>query len=193
MKQKAIPGFGMAFCIARNEIRGMLYRVYEPADFIHLYAVEEVCFEAPYRFSRAYMRQIVTSPDAATWMAEENGTIAGFAVVEWAVELQQTTAYIQTIEVLPQLRRMGVAGELMRRLEGSAIKAGARLIWLHVDAENSPALSLYETHGYTRQGREENYYSRGRAALIYSKELIPVPRPLSYCPDAPLMNADTRS
>jgi ribosomal protein S18 acetylase RimI-like enzyme len=153
----------------------MLYRHYRPDDFTELYAVEEICFQPPFRFSRAYMRQIVTSPDAATWMAEENGTVAGFAVVEWAVELQQTTAYIQTIEVLSQFRRMGVAGELTRRLEDSAIKAGARLIWLHVDAENSPALSLYETHGYTRQGREENYYPRGRAALIYSKELIPVP------------------
>jgi ribosomal protein S18 acetylase RimI-like enzyme len=121
------------------------------------------------------MRQIVTSPDTATWMAEEDGTIAGFAVVEWAVESKQPTAYIQTIEVLPQFRRMGVAGELMRRLEDSAIKAGAHIIWLHVDAENAAALRLYEAHGYSREGREENYYPRGRDALIYVKLLSQEP------------------
>jgi ribosomal protein S18 acetylase RimI-like enzyme len=149
----------------------MLYRLYQPDDFTKLYAVEQICFQPPYRFSRAYMRQIVASADAATWTAEEDGVIAGFAVVEWAVESSETTAYIQTIEVLPEVRRTGIAGELMRRLEESAIKAGARLIWLHVDAENSAAQRLYETHGYTRQGREENYYPSGRAALIYSKPI----------------------
>jgi [ribosomal protein S18]-alanine N-acetyltransferase len=155
---------------------GMLYRLYEPTDFAQLYAVEEICFQPPYRFSRAYMRQIVTSAAAATWMAEESGAIAGFAIVEWSLESNQTTAYIQTIEVLPQFRRMGVANELMRRLEDSAIRAGASLIWLHVDAENSAAQRLYERHAYACQGREENYYPRGRAALIYLKPLELAPK-----------------
>jgi ribosomal-protein-alanine N-acetyltransferase len=153
----------------------MLYRLYQPDDFAQLYAVEEICFQPPFRFSRAYMRQVVTSQNAATWMAEENGAIAGFSVVEWSIESNETIAYIQTIEVLPEFRRMGVAGELMRRLEESAIKSGAQLIWLHVDAENTAAQCLYETHGYTRQGREENYYPRGRAALVYAKQLKSAP------------------
>jgi ribosomal-protein-alanine N-acetyltransferase len=149
----------------------MLYRPYEPTDFAQLYAVEEICFQPPFRFSRPYMRQIVTSRKAATWMAQDDGTIAGFAIVEWSIDSNETMAYIQTIEVLPEFRRMGVAGELMRRLEDSAIKASARLIWLHVDAENTVAHRLYERHDYTRQGREENYYPRGHAALIYAKPL----------------------
>ncbi|HTW81673.1 MAG TPA: N-acetyltransferase [Terracidiphilus sp.] len=149
----------------------MRYRPYQLADFAQLYAVEEVCFQPPYRFSRSYLRQIVARPDAATWMAEENGTIAAFAIVEWAIDSANPTAYIQTIEVLPNFRRMGVAGELMRRLEGSAIEAGACLIWLHVDAENLAAIRLYEKKGFIRQGREENYYPRGQDALIYAKTL----------------------
>jgi len=149
----------------------MNFRLYQPGDFIQLYAVEEQCFQPPFRFSRAYMRQLVTSAIAATWMAEQDGAIAGFAIVEWSVESNETTAYIQTIEVLAEFRRAGVAGELMRRLEGSAIDAGASLIWLHVDAENKAAQRLYEMHGYSRKGREENYYPRGRAALIYVKQL----------------------
>jgi ribosomal protein S18 acetylase RimI-like enzyme len=153
----------------------MLYRPYQPDDFTQLYAVEEICFQPPFRFSRAYMRQIVTSADAATWMAEENGSITGFAIVQWSIESDETTAYIQTIEVLPQFRRMGVAGELMRRIEDSASKAGARFIWLHVDAENEAAMRLYETHGYTPKGREENYYPRGRAAFVYAKQLKQAP------------------
>ena len=150
----------------------MLYRLYQPADFAQLYAVEERCFQPPFRFSRSYMRQIVASPDSATWLAEEDGEIAGIGIVEWSGRSRIFLAYIQTIEVLPERRRSGIATGLMRRLEGSAIEAGVPLIWLHVDAENAPALNLYEAHGYTRQGREENYYPRGRAALIYSKPLL---------------------
>ena len=153
----------------------MLYRPYQPEDFTQLYAVEEICFQPPFRFSRAYMRQVIASSAAATWMAEENGTITGFAIVEWSVESNETTAYIQTIEVLPEFRRKRIAAELMRRLEDSAIRAGAQLIWLHVDAKNEVAQRLYQAHGYTQDGREENYYPRGRAALVYLKSLIPVP------------------
>jgi ribosomal protein S18 acetylase RimI-like enzyme len=149
----------------------MLYRLYKPVDFNDLYRVEEACFEPPFRFSRSYMRQIVASTEAATWMAEENGTIAGFAIVEWAIDSANPSAYIQTIEVLLKFRRMGVAGELLRRLEGSAIESGARLIWLHVDVENTAGIHLYEAQGFMRQGREENFYPRGRDALIYAKPL----------------------
>ncbi len=49
----------------------MLYRLYQPGDFPALYAVEELCFEPPFRFSRTYMRQLIESPNAATWIAEE--------------------------------------------------------------------------------------------------------------------------
>ena len=40
----------------------MLYRLYQPGDFAALYAVEELCFEPPFRFSRAYMRQLIAKP-----------------------------------------------------------------------------------------------------------------------------------
>jgi ribosomal-protein-alanine N-acetyltransferase len=57
-------------------------------------------------------------------------------------------------------------------LEGSTRGAGAEAIWLHVDASNEAAIRLYESAGYRRQGREEDYYAPGRAALIYKKEFV---------------------
>jgi ribosomal protein S18 acetylase RimI-like enzyme len=153
----------------------MLYRAYrpeDPEDFAALYAIEEACFQPPLRFSRAYMRHLVRSSDAATWIAEEDpGQMAGFAVVEWSGEARARVAYIQTIEVAPEKRRLGVGAELMRRVEQSAQSAGAAAIWLHVDAENASAIRLYEAHGYKRKGREANFYPRGRAALVYAKPL----------------------
>ena len=149
----------------------MLYRPYTPEDFTALYAIEERCFQPPLSFSRRYMRQLVSSLHAATWIAEEDGRMAGFAIVEWAEEAGRVIAYIQTIEVAPEQLRQGIGKELLRCIEGSARSAGAQGIWLHVDAQNAGAIHLYEANGYRREGREEDYYAKGRAALIYAKPL----------------------
>ena len=149
----------------------MLYRLYIPEDFTALYAIEEVCFEEPLRFERGYMRRLVESAESATWIAEQNGRMTGFAIVEWAHEIGGAVAYIETIEVLPADRGQGVGQELLARLESSAQAANAGLIWLHVDAENAGAIQLYTSHGYDCEGREEDYYGPGRAALVYAKQL----------------------
>jgi ribosomal protein S18 acetylase RimI-like enzyme len=147
------------------------YRLYQPADFDPLYVIEEACFQPPLRFPPTYMRSLVGSSSTATWIAEDEGRMTGFAIVEWVREANETAAYIQTLEVSPQARQRGIGAELLRRLESSAQSAGADLIWLHVDAENSPAIHLYESHAYQYKGREEDYYPNQRAALIYAKQL----------------------
>jgi ribosomal protein S18 acetylase RimI-like enzyme len=149
----------------------MIYRLYKPQDFDPLYAVEEACFVPPFRFSRSAMRQLVNSEHAATWIAEEDGRVEGFAIVEWAQEAGLMVAYIPTIEVAPEKRRSGAGGELLRLLERSAADAGAQVIWLHVAEDNAAAIRLYEAHGYHPEGREADFYARGRTALIYAKPL----------------------
>lgn len=149
----------------------MIYRLYERDDFHDLYAIEEVCFQPPQRFSRRYMRDLIGSPDAATWIAEDRERMAGFAVVEWAPQITGTVAYIATIEVLPEHRKSGVGAELLRRLEGSANAERAVMIWLHVDIENTSAIRLYERCGYSNTGTADHYYARNRGAAVYAKSL----------------------
>jgi ribosomal-protein-alanine N-acetyltransferase len=149
----------------------MRCRLYVPDDFAELYAIEEICFRPPLRFDVRYMRQLVNSSNAVTWIAEEKGRMAGFAIVKWARPSRELMAYIETLEVSPEHRRKGMGGELLRHTEESARTVGARAIRLHVDAENAGAIHIYQEHGFVCEGRVENYYSRCRAALIYSKPL----------------------
>lgn len=149
----------------------MQYRLYKPDDFASLFAIEEICFQPPFRFGRRYMRQLIDSSDAATWIAEEDGRMAGFAIVDWSEGTEGAIAYIQTLEVTPLQRGVGVGGELLRHLERSAWQADAEMIWLHVDAENADAIRLYEKHGYRYENKQEDYYAPGHAALIYAKRL----------------------
>ena len=146
------------------------YRLFQPDDFDDLYAVEEVCFQPPQRFSRRYMRYLVSIADrhVDSW---KDSRIAGFAIVEWSKLGEHVVAYIATIEVLPQMRCHGVGAELLRRIEGSANAERAIEVWLHVDMENTSAIRLYESFGYSNSGRADHYYARGRAAKIYIKHL----------------------
>lgn len=161
----------MAFCCETLLQWDVHYRRYKPEDFTQLYAIEEVCFKPPHRFGRRYMRQLVASSNAVTWIAEEDGRMVGFAIVEWAGESNRTIAYIQTIEVAPDRRGKGIGRELLHRIEDSACAAGAQAVWLHVQERNANAIRLYEENGYLNEGREEDYYAPGHAALIYGKPL----------------------
>jgi ribosomal-protein-alanine N-acetyltransferase len=158
----------------REESLHIDYRPYVDGDFDALYAIEELCFNLPERFGRRYMRQLVNATHAATWIAEEENQMAGFAIVEWSPDPGGRDAYLQTIEVDPAHRAHGIARELLSRAERSAKSAGATAIWLHVDEKNQAAIRLYQAGGFLCQGREEGYYGRGRAALIYAKPLAQI-------------------
>lgn len=152
----------------------MNLRPYQPADFPALYAVETLCFEPPILYSQAYMRRLIAGRDSATWVAEEDSEFAGFSIVEWYDEpAGDRLAYIQTIEVAPAFRRRGIASELLRRAQASALAAGASRLWLHVESTNASAIRLYRAHGFIRHGHEDHFYARGRNAEIYSKALTP--------------------
>jgi [ribosomal protein S18]-alanine N-acetyltransferase len=159
----------------------MHYRLYASADFSQLYSIEEACFREPDRFGRGYMRSLIAHPASATWIAEDAGAMAGFAIVHWSGDPPRRSAYIQTIEVADAFRRQGIARRLLQLVEQSARDAGASLIWLHVDAANAPAIALYSAAGYLHHGSAENYYGPGRPAGIYARPLQPH-QPESHAP-----------
>jgi len=149
----------------------MNFRLYSDDDFSQLYEIELLCFEPPIRFSRQTMLKLLADPDSATWVAEDQERMAGFAIVYWSHPPEQPLAYIQTLEVAPTQRNRGIARELLRRVEESAKAAGAHVIWLHVAETNTPAIRLYESHGYRLQGRQADYYAKGIPARLYAKPI----------------------
>ncbi len=151
----------------------MLYRLYKPEEFEALYAIEVECFTPPLRFERAYLEKLTRARSSATWVAvSDEGNPAGFAVVEWKRRRYDVVvAYLVTLEVVQEQRRQGVGGALLGKAEESAQAAGAEAIWLHVEARNEAALSLYRRHGYMEGGSAEDFYGPGRGARILVKLL----------------------
>jgi len=146
-------------------------RLFLPEDLPALYAIEEVCFEAPVRFSRSLMRSLAYSGDTRTWLGLVDGIRAGFAIVGLYGENDPNAAYIWTIEVLPGFRRLGIARSLLSHLEGSARSAGATSIELHVDERNRDAQSLYLGSGFFQVGVDPGFYGLDQDALCFRKPL----------------------
>jgi ribosomal protein S18 acetylase RimI-like enzyme len=136
-----------------------------------LYAIEEACFEPPLRFSRALMRSLAHDPQCRTWLGIVDNIRAGFAIAGLSNDDDPASAYIWTIEVLPSLRRMGVARQLLVRMEESAREASCLAIELHVSERNAAGLALYEAAGYVRTGVDAEYYGRRENAFRYRKVL----------------------
>ena len=70
-----------------------------------------------------------------------------------------------TIGVRPDARRRGIASALMGAMERSWQRDDVQRGFLEVRADNTPALALYERHGWMPDGRRADYYGPGRDAL----------------------------
>lgn len=64
-----------------------------------------------------------------------------------------------TIATVPEARRHGIAGAMLRELTATASTAGCRAVLLEVRESNQGARRLYEAHGFSSIGRRRRYYS----------------------------------
>lgn len=138
-------------------------REYRPGDWLAMYALDAVCFEQAFRFSRRAMRGFAEAAGAITLLAESDGRLAGFCVVQ----IEGQVGYVVTLDVATAWRRLGLARRLMSEIEMRVRTTGAIGMALHVYTENTAAVRFYETIGYTRTGMAEGFYGRRLDALMY--------------------------
>jgi ribosomal-protein-alanine N-acetyltransferase len=153
----------------------MRLREYCSADRGPIFALDEVCFETPFRFSAGAMRQFAEARNALTVVAEaEGGEIAGFCIAHVERSRGRLLAYIVTLDVDPKQRRQGLAGRMIDSIEQQARDAGCDAVELHVSVENDGAIAFYENKGYERSHMVKSFYGLGRHAYVYRKPLASV-------------------
>lgn len=117
-------------------------------------ALEKVCFPAE-AWSENLFRAALDDPNTAILLAEgEGGAVLGYAVLSVILD----EGNLDNIAVAPEYRRRGVAGALLSALTGFG-REHLAVLMLEVRASNTPALALYEKHGFRAVGRRKNYYS----------------------------------
>jgi ribosomal-protein-alanine N-acetyltransferase len=144
-------------------------RAYRPADLDAMVALDDVCFAAPFRFSREAMRNFAEAKRARVVVAEADGALAGFAVLH----VGRGAAYVVTLDVAREHRRAGLATKLMDELAAQARSAGCSEVRLHVHDRNQAALRFYERRGFVLQAAVQGFYGNGLDALEYRMLLGP--------------------
>ena len=73
---------------------------------------------------------------------------------------------ITNVAVHPDYRRRGLAKQLITAFVDFAKAQDLSLLTLEVRESNAPAISLYESLGFTRVGKRKNYYEGKETALL---------------------------
>lgn len=120
------------------------------------YAFDPLRFLAPGQGSEAgyasFLRGRLESPDDMIFVAEQDGTIAGYLFValeplSWK-ELRGPAGYIHDVAVVDAFRRSGVATKLMEAALAWLRERGAPRVILGTAAQNAKAQALFHRLGF---------------------------------------------
>ncbi len=116
-------------------------------------ALEKLCFPAD-PWSEGLFRSALESPNTAALLAErKDGAVLGYAVLSAVLD----EGSLDNIAVHPSCRRRGIADALL----SACVRFGREhlaFLTLEVRPSNSPAVLLYEKHGFIPVGRRKHYY-----------------------------------
>ncbi len=126
-------------------------------DVDRLAELDDLCF-ASRKWPREAWNEVVLHPAWRTLVAEApSGELAAAAVLL----RQRPLASLASLAVAPSWRRRGVGACLLAECVRLCRVAGARLVALEVDADNEPALRLYQRFGFRiRRGFQEDGVAR---------------------------------
>ncbi len=89
--------------------------------------------------------RVAIAGDAVVLIAELDGEVVGYAV---ARQRRPRAAHLHDIYVRPQVRRMGVAKELLAAVTTEMRNRGAEMLTLGVDLQNTVARTVYRRLGF---------------------------------------------
>ena len=110
---------------------------------------------------RRYLRTIERHPDATVLVAEDEGALVGRLSLSRDPHPASRHVADLGLMVAESHRRQGVGTALLDEAVAWARFAGVSKLELHVFPWNEPALGLYESFGFEREGYRRRHYLRG--------------------------------
>jgi ribosomal-protein-alanine N-acetyltransferase len=134
-----------------------LIRRASPADLEAILAIAQACAEAPHWSHSVWLAALGGEQGRgsmrASFVAEADGAIVGFAVASRAGEL----AELESVAVSQSARRKGIGKALCQQVMDWS-RDGASELELEVRASSDGAQALYRSLGFVEQARRREYY-----------------------------------
>ena len=149
--------------LPETTLREMTWR-----DIEALAALEVALFADDAWSQRSWWAELAGRPRRFYVVAEQSGTVVGYAGVDCAGEV----ADVMTIAVAPAAQGQGLGAVLLHWLIAEAQRAGAQHLMLEVRADNRVAQRLYSATGFATVSVRRKYYQPGDVdALIMRMHL----------------------
>src|SRR5262249_43079518 len=129
------------------------------SDFPTLLQIDQASFAPAIAYDSEELSYFIKKPGSETLVAEVDGEIAAFILVE--VRRRSKAATMITLDVRQEYRRQGLATQLVAASEDILRKRLVQRYELQVDVENAPALEFYKKHGFEIVCTLEGYYPTG--------------------------------
>jgi RimJ/RimL family protein N-acetyltransferase len=109
---------------------------------------------------RRYLRALRRFPDAAVYVADDEGEIVGR--LSLARDPHPSSHHVADLGLMVAAthRRRGVGTALLEQAVAWARDVGIRKLELHVFPWNEPAIRLYEAFGFEEEGLRKSHYLR---------------------------------
>jgi RimJ/RimL family protein N-acetyltransferase len=110
---------------------------------------------------RRYLKAIRRHPHAAVFVAESGGDLVGRLSI--ARDPHPASRHVADLGLMVAAshRRRGIGRALLQRAVEWGSSARVRKLELHVFPHNAPAIALYESFGFVREGYRHEHYRRG--------------------------------
>ena len=129
----------------------------QPEHVKAIAALETICFPAD-----PWPEDLIERWLGRYTVALDDGAVLGFLVLSSVLD----EGSVDNVAVAPEARRRGVADALVADAVRRAKERELSFLTLEVRASNTPAVRLYEKHGFREVGRRKNYYEKPREDAI---------------------------
>jgi putative acetyltransferase len=109
---------------------------------------------------RRYLRTVQRHPDAAVFVVEDEGRVV--ARLSLSRDPHPSSRHVADLGLMvaADYRRRGIGTTLLEEAVAWARVSEIRKLELHVFPWNEPALQLYESFGFEREGYRKGHYAR---------------------------------
>ena len=147
-------------------------------DLQPLMALEQLSFPGD-RLSSRQFRRFIRSDNSRTLIIEEQGQLAGYALLLFHHRTHLARLY--SLAIHPQWRQRGLARQLMSACEHEALERGYLTLRLEAREDNPGARNLYQQLGYRPIRLLAHYYDDAADGIRLEKRLQPG-KPTSLLP-----------
>lgn len=113
-------------------------------------------------FTAEWYQRLSPEDDNYALVAKQNGSAIGFVIYK----LRPEGGYVSYIAVRGSHRGLGIGSLLIGEAAKALLIHGKEFMRLHVSVNDKGAQSFYAARGFTEAARLNNFYGKGKAAVL---------------------------